>query len=244
MDNRLAAWGGYTLKIDLIDKEEDIVLMLKYSNHGDEYLITKNKNGDCYEYGMYYNLKYYWKDNPDIIRPVDLYCEDDEHAAMSNERRRFWHYTLYEKKYRGPNDWWGHEEMIKTDLTEYAQMLFDEVIEYQEDMFNKGIYYREGDYREDCLKFLKLNGIATDENIAIVEKTHWNSKQNGCDGICEIRRMNPDGRIYFDEDFNSIHIEYCIYKGKERDISKLKTRVEDYDEWGISTYSISLKQFK
>ena len=47
-------WGGISVKADIDEKMEDIVLAIKYEDHGDDFLLIKTKDG-TYEYGWWLN---------------------------------------------------------------------------------------------------------------------------------------------------------------------------------------------
>lgn len=52
----LENWGGIRLNAKIDEDLKDVKLMIKYSDHGDEFLIVKTEN-EIYEYGWWLNRK-------------------------------------------------------------------------------------------------------------------------------------------------------------------------------------------
>ena len=76
----------------------------------------------------------------------------------------------------------------------------------------------------------------TEENIVKLENVKWDSKINGSDGIA-------GKRLYKCDNLRGDSIKFIYYKGKERDLSKVRMKW-DSDDWGTEVFSLSLNQFK
>lgn len=225
MSDYLTAWDGYTLKLNLEESEDDIVLKIKYEDHGDEYLLVKTKSGEMFEYGMWVNIDNFNRfDHTDWIRKTELYCKEDEHCKMSNDRF-----------------FWCEREMFDSSWYKYriydkyrAQYIFEMWVHLHDQMYESNIYYKANDYKYKTLSFLEKNGINTEENLKIVETIHFDSKRDGFDGVCGKRKITSND-IYCDS------IRYVIYNGKR---VWAKVRKGDTDDWGCITKILSLNQFK
>lgn len=88
----LGNWGGIRLNAKIDEDLKDVKLMIKYSDHGDDFLIVKIKN-EVYEYGWWLNRK--WEPEYDelinsqrdygFVRKPELFCAFDKRCNLSNE---------------------------------------------------------------------------------------------------------------------------------------------------------------
>ena len=51
----LEGWDGCNVEPRIEENPEEIWMLIKYSNHGDEYLVVGTRDGMMYEYGCYVN---------------------------------------------------------------------------------------------------------------------------------------------------------------------------------------------
>lgn len=240
----LGNYGGIRVNASIDEKLEDVKLMIKYSDHGDDFLIVKTEDG-IYEYGWYLNRRpypdydelikqQYYKDW--FIRMPELYYAFDKNCRLSNEifweihsHKGFWGYNT--KRFVG-----DFYEPFKEESETYAQIKFDRFIEFMDEVSERGITYNKSEEKKHLKNYLECNNILTEGNIKKLDAIKWSSRINGADGIAGKRTYDFD-RVDGDS------ISFIYYKGKFRDLNKVKMKHFD-DSWGFEMFDLSLKQFK
>lgn len=232
----LGNWGGIRLNAKIDEKIEDVVLAIQYDDRGDDFLLIRTKD-QTYEYGWWLNRDFYpeydelYNNQCDwqrwFVRRPELFHKFDNRCKLSNEI--CWRYDDDFEK-----DYWRRKNLIVN--SEMAQYKLNRFIEYMEQVEHVGITYHADNYKQKLMRYLVSHDILTEENIAKLDKVKWNSRINGSDGIAGKHLYEYD-RLYGDS------IEFIYYKGKKRDISKVKMKF-DTDEWGTETFNLSLRQFK
>lgn len=232
----LGNWGGIRLNANINEELKDVILAIQYNDHGDDFLLIRTKE-NTYEYGWWlnrknepeyddlYNGKYYWKNR--FVRRPELFHKVDDKCRLSNEIYRKFN-DDFEKDY-----FWNKNLNDNADM---AQCKFDRFIRYMEQIEHRGVIYHADDYKQKLMRYLEQHNISSKENIDKLEKAKWNNQVNGSDGIAGKRSYNGD-RLYGDS------IEFIYYKGKKRDLSKVKIKW-DRDDWCTEVFSLSLNQFK
>lgn len=235
----LGNWVDVTLKANIDEKIDDVKLAIKYSDHGDEFLLVRTNDGKTYEYGWWLNRpmapnydeldRPYWSNF--FIRKPKLFYAYDERSSLSNE------ISFYvNRKFK--NDYGFMRPKRDTEI--YAQVKFDEYIKFMNDIYSRGItYHKEGD-KKFIEQYLKDNGILTEENLDKLHSVKFTTSVNGIDGIAG-KTVWDD--YWCDDRLHGDIIEFIFYKGKLRDISKIRMKYH-YDEWGAEMFDLSLRQFK
>lgn len=231
----LGNWGGIRLKAEIDEKLEDIDLVIKYNDHGDDFLVVRS-NGKYYEYGWWLNRN----DQPEydevinsqkdcgFVRKPKLFHKFDNRCEFSNEC--CWEFN------RCFEDSYNYIKGYKQHSTKDAQRRFDRFIEYMHRVVEPAdvVYYKD-DYKNNLKRYLEKHDILTEENIEKMENVKWNNQIDGADGIAGKREIVS----YISGD----KIEFIFYKGKPLHWKKTK-RKYSRDYFGFSTFSMSLDQFK
>lgn len=234
----LGNWGGIKLNAKIDEELKDVKLMIKYSDHGDEFLIVKTEN-EIYEYGWWLNRK--WQpeyddliksqENYGFIRKPELFYAFDNRCEFSNK--------ICWMKGKCFEDSYNYVKGYKQHSIEDAQRRFDRFIEYMHrEIESAGIWYdlERYSYRRDLERYLKKHDILTEENIAKLDNVKWSSEINGSDGLAG-KKLYYGDRLYGDE------IEFIYHKGKFLDLNKVKMK-HSLDDWHYERFDLSLKQFK
>lgn len=232
----LGNWGGIRLRAEIEEKLEDIDLIIKYNDHGDDFLVIRS-NGKYYEYGYWLNRKFQPEYDVIIssqrdygfIRKPKLFCAFDKNCILANK-------IYFDMKHRFYETEWMRSDFIRKEYDQsYAQYSFDKFIEYMGEVYDKGIIYHQEDIRRDAEKYLETNGILTQENINKLDEVKWTSRIDEVDGIA--------GKKECDTYISGDKIEFIFYKGKPLHWRKTKRRYYR-DDWGFSIFGMSLDQFK
>ena len=91
----LYGWDGANVLPEIEENPEDISVVVKYCDHGDEFLVIKTREGKTYEYGCYENRPYGSLET--FVRKPHLYKQFDECSAISN---KIYFYLLQHFRYR------------------------------------------------------------------------------------------------------------------------------------------------
>lgn len=193
---KLNSYDNITLKTNVDDEINNIDLVIKYNDHGDDFLLVRS-NGNIYEYGYWLNRYGYpsyselHNSNYDFgfVRKPELYYDYDERSSFSNE--------IYKHaKQNFIDDSSFDSDKVRKCITAYnAQGYFDDFIEYMNSYVpsRKIIYnFIYSTIKDDIIDFLKLNEIYTDENIEKFSNIKWTSKIDGFDGIAGKRKTEID----------------------------------------------------
>lgn len=237
----LSNWGGLILEANVEEDLDQIKVAVKYRDHGDEFLLVKTDDNQCYEYGWwlnrrgtpdYFDLDRHYYENYFIRKPV-LFKKLDERSSESNRV-----YFEFNNEYAGILNR-STNSIIKCKSQTEAQRRFDYVCSAVDGVADRVIWFHGDEYKRDALEFLKVNGIDTEDNLRRVNRINWDSKINGIHGFAGKRSGNPD---YISGD----EIEWVFYKKRFIDGTKISAkRYVNNDEWGeFGRFNLSLNQFR
>lgn len=229
----LGNYDKIKVRTEIEEKIEDIDLAIKYTDHGDEFLVIRS-NGKYYEYGWWQHRPghpdYKDLDKPYYancyIRKPKLYFKEDHKYTLSNSL--YWKMDTYIRDRMT-------DRIMKKISTSSAQIDFEIYLECMEEAMNSGITYHKEKDKETLIKYLEINEIKTRDNLDRLDKIKFTSRIDGADGIAGKREIGD--QIHGDK------IDFIFYKGKPVHWRKTKRRYT-HDEWGFSMFSMSLKQFK
>lgn len=231
----LGNWGGIRLRAEIEEKLEDIDLVIKYNDHGDDFLVIRS-NGKYYEYGYWLNRNFQPEYDEVInsqrdygfIRKPKLFHKFDKNCEFSN--KIYWECNLcFEDSYR-------YIKEARRHSTENAQRRFNRFIEFMHrEVESAGIVYDKNDYIRDLKYYLEKHDILTEENITKLENVKWDNRIEGADGIA--------GKKEIDEYISGDKIDFIFYNGKPLHWRKTKRKYYR-DRFGFSTFRMPLDQFK
>lgn len=233
-------WGGVDVLANVEETNEDIILGIEYSDHGDDFILIKTKDA-IYKYGWFLNRRGYpdyseldkeWNKSW-FTRKPNLYYREDERSALSNEIffRINGKYAFYDDTYF---------KTVVEFSKEHAQCKFDRFVGFmKDDIARRGIMYDKRRDKYRIYEYLKENNILTEENEAKLDSIKFDTKIDGADGVAGkiSYKVENTSRLYGDL------ITRIIYKGKERNSEKIRMK-HLFDDWGVDTFDLSLAQFK
>lgn len=240
---KLRSWGGTIVETAIDIPKEQVIAVVKYSNHGDEFLLVKTEDA-CYEYGWFCDRNEYpeYSDlesyNNIFYKKPELYYDEDTHSSASNAICFALDKIL---------DRCGFGSPIICRSEESANFAYDTYIYRVKDVYDQGKTvwgYHYGhtyhcDYTQEVLKFLKANNILTEENLAKLEilKKYWRIGE--VDGKAGVVKWESDYAIDTDR------IDFVWHRGNFISRKKYKTKRKTYwDEFGDDRRLIlKMKQF-
>lgn len=214
MDNILSKtilrdWGGINVVADIDEKIEDIRVAVKYSDHGDDFLFIKTKDGKAYEYGWYigrrdvfcpdYDRLIESPNNWGFIRKPKLSCAFDAKCSLSNEI-----YFYVDRTFDNGH----HFDIPRIDTPVYAQIKFDGYVRFMDEVYRRGITYHKEKDKDFIERYLKDNNILTEENLNKLHSIRFSSGENGIDGSAGKRERYADKILEGDK------IEFVWYNGE------------------------------
>lgn len=227
----LEGWDGCNVEPRIEENPEEIWMLIKYSNHGDEYLVVGTRDGMIYEYGCYVNLKGY--DWMTFVRKPVLYRKLDDRAVVSN--------TIFfelERVFKDSHMSFGYDKKYYDEKR--AQWTFDHEMSNMMKMSSESEVFFDFEYcKEDILGWLILNNIATDENIKKLNKTTFHNKigKNKVIGVSGKMDISKYKDLIVDD------VEFIYINGKSVDPRKI-CAVYSTDEWGYDLRRLCLKGFR
>lgn len=227
----LKGWDGYDVKLDLEENPDDIWMAIKYSDHGDEYLIVGTKDRKVYKYGCFVNLK--WYNYMSFIRKPVLYKELDEMGIVSNKI-----FFELERILQKSHMSFGYDKKYNT--IEGAQWAFDHIIQYMTTMANESKAFFDYDNKKGrILVWMALNNIDNKDNIRMLNETAFHNKigKNKVIGVSGKEDISNYENLIVDE------AEFIYVNGKEIDPNKILTYYSS-DEWGFDSMKLCLKGFR
>ena len=213
MDNILSKtilrdWGGINVVADIDEKIEDIRVAVKYSDHGDDFLFIKTKDGKAYEYGWYigrrdvfcpdYNELIKSPNNWGFIRKPRLICTFDDKCVLGNEI--YWYIA----------DRFYNRMTMRTikDDPRTAQFKFNDYVRFMENIYEQRVTYHKENDEKTIRKYLTVNEILTQENLNKLHSVRFSSGENGIDGSAGKRER------YVDKILEGDKIEFVWYNGE------------------------------
>lgn len=224
----LTNWGGYNVKPNVEETDDEIKLMVLYEDHGDEFIIIRTKEGDTYEYGYYLNRPNgYWG----FVREPKLFTAVDKWSALANRTFAYLEEELFVEEFKCI---WFPTKKPRICSKKYAQRIFDNIIKYFDEIYTLKIHYEEPYHKGQVLKFLKDNEIDTPDNLKKYENIKWTSKIDGIDGVA-------GKRLYTNSRINCDRIIKLWHNGGYRKLPSMK---ESEDDYGCTRVSLNLRQYK
>ncbi len=221
----LKDWGGINVVADIDEKLEDIKLAVKYSDHGDEFLFIKTKDGKMYEYGWYIGRRdVFCPDYDDLIKsPNDygfirkprLYCAYDNRCTLGN--RIYW---FVEKRFYN-----RYTMLTIKDDPRTAQRKFDEYVYFMRDVYEQRITYHKERDEKTIRDYLTINEIMTQENLDKLNSVKFCSGENGIDGSAG-KIEKHTGKV-----LEGDHIKFVWYRGKIRELNNRQAKYYLDDEY-------------
>lgn len=241
IQDTLHNWGGITCEVITDEDVKDIQLMIKYHDHGDEFLYVRTYSGEEYEYGYYFdrincladfdrNKNNGESDNWFIKRPI-LFKEPDTRSTLSNEI--CW---AVDDERLGIKNRMGFGVLTDEISDDNAKTRFEFTLMRIKALLERysNRRYDKNELKDDLLTFIEVHNLG-DDCVSEVNKIKWDSKVNGFDGIAGKK-----------ESSNYLHgdgVIEVLYKGKEFDIKKLRYKRGHRDQFGCTTYIFNTKQF-
>ena len=226
----LKGWGGCDVELRLDEVPKDIWMLIKYSDHGDEYLVVGTTDKKIFRYGCFANLK--WYKYMEFIRKPELFRKLDDRGIVSN--------TIFfelENKLRKSPMSFGYDK--KYSSKEYAQYVFDGVICFICRMADTAdAFFDYEDRKGNILVWLELNGIANEDNIKKLNDTAFHNKRKdktiGISGKEDISTRE----VLVVDDVEFIYINDHLVK-PDKVLTNCYT-----DEWGFDSKRLCLKGFR
>lgn len=214
----LSAWKGVCVCSQIDEKKEDVDKLAIYEDHGDDFVIVKTKDGKVYEYGYFKNLKF----PPTIfVREPVLFRKEDSRATISNKiffcihgdhGMRF----VDRMSYR-----------INKDSETIANYKFHSLVRDMQGIYDSGVMYHHDGDKEIIKRYLKENGIDTEENTKLLEKMVFDTSYYGIDGIAGKIEIGDFKWIYGDR------LKYAYSNGKRVWLTR---HYSGSDEYGSKSY--------
>lgn len=231
----LRDWGGINVIANIDEGLEDVKVAVKYSDHGDDFLFVKTKDGKAYEYGWYVGRRDVFCPDYDelitsqndwgFIRKPELYFAYDKRSRLSNEICFYVMRRFEDVNYR-----------TKIDKSQYAQVKFNEYVDFMKEVYSRGITYHKEQDKRKIERYLKENGISTQENLEILHSVKFTSGKNGIDGTAGKRKAYRTNKVVGD------HIGFIWYDGEILSLKDVKIK-SYYDREYFERFDLSLNQF-
>ena len=238
----LRDWGGINVVADIDEKLEDIRVAVKYSDHGDDFLFVKMKDGKAYEYGWYIGRRdVFCPDYDDLIKspndwgfirkPRLIYAYDNR-CVLANEI--FWY---VERHFVEDRSFWSYQRPYEYDDAHTAQRKLDDYVEFMRDVYGRKITYHKNDDRRKVEYYLEKTGILTQENLDKLNSVRFSSGENGIDGSAGKKKR------YVDKVLEGDRVEFVWYNGEFRKLNSEQVRYY-YDREYFERFKLYLNQFK
>lgn len=233
------AYGDYVMKAEIEEKPEDIHLCVGYTDHGDEFIYVRTKNGNAYIYGYWCNRNYepdydrlLEHPSKDYVRLPKLFKNLDKGSQLSNSIYHDMDYYIDYSNYRSKS--W--DPASSKWSREYK---FESVVETFQRAAASGIKYDWEDKRNILFEYLRKYDMDSPDNLKIVEELPMSSRIDGFDGVAAKKTCERE-TLYFDD------LNFVIKDGVELRKDQI-TVLEDSDsgdEWGFYTSYLLLDQFE
>jgi len=239
-------WDKIALKADIEEKEDQIRAMIKYDDHGDEFIYIRTKNGPDYEYGWYLNRRGYpdydkldnymsrWHSNLFIRKPFLL----AGYPKNSDESNEIYFYTKEILFDQDKWHWFSDDRYKKYNQSKSAQSNFDFYFDIIEGIYknHKTVYHTN--HCDDVLGYLRVNQIETEENLAKVRELAHFYRIGAIDGTAGKKEISDNDSLYGDSVIWVWRNNKFLNKGEY----KIR-RTRETDEWGCDQFKLNLKQF-
>ena len=242
-------WDGIKLKADVDENPDDIIAAVRYSDHGDGFLVVKTKE-KVYEYGWWLDRPGYgydlldentWRNRDEFIKLPKLYGKLDKGSYISNGIHSLITDCLYETSYS--MGWKSHDRMKANLAPNTAQIYFDLLYDGLEECYNSNVVFREwNDGIEKINDYLMYNNIMTEENLKKLEDIKTFLRIGAIDGTA--------GKQKGDQFIGGDYLNWIWYRGKQvsKKYHKHGIKVKGYttydDFGGYGRFCINMYQFK
>ncbi len=235
-------YSGIRVRADIEEAPEDIIAMVLYDDHGDDFLVVKTTNG-TYEYGWF------------LSRPgYPNYNELDFEWNKSRFLRKPKLDGKYDYKFYVGNDLiWDTERVmykagcysraLEPETKEQAQFEFDRAISIAKATYDySGVIYHNNTLYQDAAWFIKEYGIDTEENLEKLEQYKTYLRMGAIDGSAGKKDLSNRSCVVGD------NIKWIFYRGEviSKSFNKhgIKVKGSMDREWGVRTFILDLDQFK
>lgn len=229
-------WGKVIVDATTDEEIGDINLAIKYNDHGDDFLYVRTYSGEEYEYGYWFNRRYYPDYDADknhgesddifIKRPI-LFRHPDETSEFSNEV-----FSILHSDYCGIQKHMDFGPQKYDDAERRIEAVLYRISSLTEDKYNHTMYDFTS-YKKEIETFITINELGK-EYLDWLNCIEWTSRINGFDGIAG--KMASSNIIVCDM------ICSVLYRGKNMNIKKLRYSRERDDEWGFVRRIYNTKQ--
>ena len=246
--------GGIIVEVN--DNFENAIAIIKYVDHGDEFLVVKTQDG-IYEYGWFLNRKWYpdYKsiindpnryvgENKTFISAPKLYYKEDYHSMAANkiflytEDLTTWGTKRYEwiSRYHA-YDFYSSPQQAFDSYIDDIKEIYDGKKSMYGDWYYGHTYHFDNYTTDKIERFLKRNNIY-ENNISKlndIKKYLRIDEIDGCAGT-----INTDSDIYGDD------IIFIIHRGKNINIDNVV--IDNYSEeefrlGEFDRFSLDINQF-
>lgn len=235
----LRGWEGINVTANIDEELSNVKVAVKYSDHGDEFLFVKTKDGKTYLYGWFIGRRDYMlcpnyddlnnsQDDYGFIRKPKLYRAYDNRSSLSNRI-----YFYVDREFDNGH----HFDVPRIDTPECAQVKFNNYVRFMSDVYNMGITYHKEKDKKFIERYLKENGILTADNVEKLERVKFSSGENGVDGIAGKRKT------YISKRLNGDKIDTVWYDGEFLDLKRVKFK-SYLDREYFERFALNLDQFK
>lgn len=223
----LKGWRGYDMLPKVEENHEDIWLLIKYQDHGDEFLVVGTRDGRRYEYGCYTNrddskCNKYERDPVYFKKPDSESCAKLSNKIFEMLRIRFG---------------FDYDEVYSEEL---AQFLFDETLESFSDLAEESeVLFDYDNEKYKIRSWLRVNGIDTEENYRRLEEARFDNK------VGEYRAIGIAGKLDITDHYGLVvdDVEFIFVNKKSIDPEKV-LRYSHTDRWGYNSQYLSLVGFR
>ena len=233
----LCAYHDIIFDPQVEEEKENIDIAICYEDHGDDYIFVKTKTGERYIYGWFCNLPG-WPNCNDLNR-TDIFdrwfvrkpvvFKKDDRCTVSNKI----YFEIQNLVYKKTS--WGISNQIKVEFDhKTAQWHYDYFCRWTKEQNELGTQYHLDSKKDELLKYLEANEIATEENLQKLNSIPFSSRVNGLDGIAGKIDAKERGRVFCDR------INYVFKDGNFIAKKKVKTKLVRYDDFGCPTYSFCI----
>lgn len=237
----LKNYGGFAVDVTTDEEIGDILVAIKYHDHGDEFLYIKTYSGEEYEYGYYLNRRDCWEDfditknsgesDVSFIRRPIMNVDMNERKRVDASNKVF--RDINDDNY-GMIDWMSFMYPSCVQKRNNAAYILNKLIEDIESVIKSNVLYNFMKYKDIAIAFAKLNELGEDA-FEKIESVKWSNNE---DVVGIAGKQKGHDRLYGDG------LISVLYRGRSFDINKVTYKRYCDDEWGCTTYSLSTKQFQ
>jgi hypothetical protein len=237
----LKNYGGFAVDVTTDEEIGDILVAIKYHDHGDEFLYVKTYSGEEYEYGYYLNRKDCWvnfditknsgESDRDFIRRPIMNVDMTSNKVVDASNKVF---RDVNNDRLGMIDWMSCCSPRCVSKRFNADYILKKLIQDVNSVIESNVFCDFKKYKEIAEAFATLNELG-EWAFELIDNTKWSNNE---DTIGIAGKRKGFNRLYGDG------LISVLYRGKNYDIKKVTYKREFVDEWGYPTYSLSTRQFQ